>query len=166
MVLEDPARVERKLSQVGDYRLSGFYYPCRKISFDQSKNAVISPITNKPERLDSFLPGTSFNSVFNLYLFDKKLRLLMLDAIERIEVHIRSVIAHELAYHDPLAYKNLSFINPRQTKNFVDRYGKIRNIWKKWSNKQQGKLQQSKEDYIVWPIPFGTLFAFNNNYLN
>ncbi|CAN2044255.1 hypothetical protein GMMP1_1310013 [Candidatus Magnetomoraceae bacterium gMMP-1] len=121
MVLEDPARVERKLSQVGYYRLSGFYYPCRKISFDQSENAVISPITNKPERLDSFLTGTSFNSVFNLYLFDKKLRLLMLDAIERIEVHVRSVIAHELAYHDPLAYKKSFFINPRQTKDFVDR---------------------------------------------
>nr|WP_275895939.1 Abi family protein [Pasteurella multocida] len=43
-----------------------------------------------------FLPNTSFNVVYKLYLFDKKLRLLLLDIIERLEVNIRSVMAHEL----------------------------------------------------------------------
>ena len=40
-----------------------------------------------------------------MYLFDKKLRQLMLDAIERIEIYIRTVIAHEIGRLDPLAYE-------------------------------------------------------------
>ena len=43
-----------------------------------------------------------------LYLLDKQLRQLMLDSIERIEVHVRIVIAHEVGYHDPLAYQKLT----------------------------------------------------------
>ena len=159
MIIEDPKRALRKLSQVGYYRLSGFWYPCRQIHFNQSGNAFLSPVTGKPERLDSFLPDTSFNAVFNLYLFDKKLRQLMLDAIERIEVNMRSIIAEVLGYHDPLAYQKTSFINPHQTVDFVDKNNVLRNIWKEWSDKQQEKLKQSREDYIVWhrknnkPIP-------------
>ena len=31
----DPQRAVRKLSQIGYYRLSGFWYPCREIEVDQ-----------------------------------------------------------------------------------------------------------------------------------
>jgi len=51
----------------------------------------------------------------------------MLDAIERIEVHVRSVIAHEVGYHNPLAYQDPIFINPSQTKTWKDKRGKTRN---------------------------------------
>jgi len=30
MIIPDTIRAERKLSQIGYYRLSGFWYPCRK----------------------------------------------------------------------------------------------------------------------------------------
>ncbi|MBO0237355.1 Abi family protein, partial [Vibrio parahaemolyticus] len=56
----------------------------------------ICDVMRTPKRKNDFLPGTSFNKVFNLYLFDKKLRVLMIDALERIEVHIRSLVAHEI----------------------------------------------------------------------
>ncbi|WP_420893693.1 Abi family protein [Pseudomonas mandelii] len=34
----------------------------------------------------------------NLYKFDKQLRMLMLDAVERLEVHLKTVMAHEIGY--------------------------------------------------------------------
>jgi abortive infection bacteriophage resistance protein len=43
-----------------------------------------------------FLPGKSFDDVLSLYDFDRKLRLLCMDAIERIEVALRSALANTL----------------------------------------------------------------------
>jgi abortive infection bacteriophage resistance protein len=97
----DPQRAARKLSQIGYYRLSGFWYPCREIEIDSQGEAVLDTQTGKPRRLDAFMPGTSLQGILDLYLYDKRLRLAVLDAIERIEVHIRTVIAHELGRLDP-----------------------------------------------------------------
>lgn len=41
--------------------------------------------------------GTTFDDILNCYVFDRKLRLLVIDAIERIEIAIRTVITNELA---------------------------------------------------------------------
>ena len=75
---------------------------------------------------------------------ERKHRLLMLDVIERIEIHIRSVVAHEIGYHDPLAYQKDTFINPKKLKTWKDR--KNRNLWADWSSKQQEAINRSKED--------------------
>ncbi len=49
-----------------------------------------------------FVDGTTINDVINLYIFDRKLRLLVMDAVERIEVAIRSVISDTMSVaYDP-----------------------------------------------------------------
>jgi len=45
----------------------------------------------------TFKKGTNFERVLELYVFDRELRLLMLDAIERIEVSVRSRFSYELS---------------------------------------------------------------------
>lgn len=111
MTIPDPERAERKLAQLGYYRLSGFWYPCRE--FDKSKPGKMD-FNGKPLRADNFQANINFNDIIKLYLFDKNLRLLMLDAIERVEIYVRSIIAHELGYHDPLAYESDRFIQPQK----------------------------------------------------
>ena len=37
--------------------------------------------------LDQFVPGATWDDVYNLYKFDRKLRLLVFDAIERMRLH-------------------------------------------------------------------------------
>ena len=150
MIIPDKARAERKLSQIGYYRLSGFWYPCREIKIDQAGQYIIDPRTNIPVREDSFQLNTNFDDIIELYLFDKKLRQLMLDAIERIEIHVRSVIAHEMGYHDPLAYQDRSHINSKQCKTWTDKKGKTRNIWIEWQDRQKNQLDRSREDCILW----------------
>lgn len=145
MALDDRLRAERKLAQVGYYRLSGFWFPCREFRRDAQGKPLLSSNGGKPVRDNRFMPGTRFDAVFELYLLDKKLRQLMLDAIERIEVHVRSVIAHEVGYHDPLAYQKVEFIKPEQTKNFTDkRSGRERNIWNEWLARQNGQVSRSR----------------------
>ena len=75
MEISDPERAQRKLSQIGYYRLSGFWYSCREIDIDPLGKPVLDQATGKPIRLDSFMPGTSLEGVLELYLFDKRLRL-------------------------------------------------------------------------------------------
>ncbi|MAD75552.1 MAG: abortive phage resistance protein [Rheinheimera sp.] len=45
-----------------------------------------------------FLPGTTFEQVLDLYIFDRELRLLVLDAIERIEISVRTQWAYHLSH--------------------------------------------------------------------
>jgi abortive infection bacteriophage resistance protein len=44
-----------------------------------------------------FKPNTTFDEILNLYVFDRELRLLLLDSIERIEVSVRTQCAYHLA---------------------------------------------------------------------
>ncbi|MGR2884552.1 Abi family protein [Vibrio vulnificus] len=147
MTISDADRAIRKLSQVGYYRLSGFWYPCREIDFDENGDAVM--LHRKPKRLDQFLPGTDFNEIFKLYTFDKRLRFLLLDAIERIEINLKTVLAHELGKIDELAYQNPDFINPSQVQDYYQN-NQVKNAWIEWSNRQRSELSRSKEDCIVW----------------
>lgn len=138
MIIPDRNRAQRKLSQIGYYRLSGFWYPCRE--FEPG---------NKNRRADNFQKDINFNDIIQLYLFDKKLRLLMMDAIERIETHLRSVIAHEMGYHDPLAYLSNSFINPAKIK-FYDRRKKcVRNLFCEWLHRHNKNIYNSREECIL-----------------
>lgn len=149
MAVGDAQRAQRKLSQVGYYRLSGYWYPCRASAKDEKGRQVIGP-TGTPVRTNQFQSNTIFADVFGLYLPDKRLRLLLLDAIERIEVHLRSVVAHEVGYHHPLAYEQEQFIMPKARDNYTGRDGLIHNQWREWSERQHKQLSRSREDCILW----------------
>lgn len=128
MQVQDDVYALRKLAQVGYYRMSGFWHISR------------SPCQHNPELLsDIFLPETDFNQVYRLYIFDKKLRLLLLDIIERLEIHFRTVVAHELSRLHPLAYLDPFYINPQYHSHY-----------QKWLQKQQEKIEQSRDDFVVW----------------
>lgn len=150
MNVVDPQRAERKIAQIGYYRLSGYWYPAREFVTDNQQQVVLCPVTKKPLRQNRFLANTSFQDAVSVYLFDKQLRQLMLDAIERIEIHLRSVIAHEVGYHDPMAYTDVQFIQPKQAKPWTDHKGNQRNTWAEWLLRQQGLVNRSQEDCIEW----------------
>jgi abortive infection bacteriophage resistance protein len=142
MIIPDEGRAKRKLAQIGYYRLSDFWYPCRKGKVDEHGKYITDPLSGLPVREDAFQEGTDFNLIIDLYLFDKKLRQLMMDAIERIEIHVRSVIAYEIGRFDPLAYQNTDFINPKILRDKTDRSGRIVNYWNDWISRQDKICQR------------------------
>jgi abortive infection bacteriophage resistance protein len=115
----------------------------------------VCSVTGKPFRLDTFQVATSFDTIVDLYRFDKRLRMLMLDAVERLEVNLKTVMAHEVGYHDPMAYANVKFILHKWTQPYTDRRGNTRNKWTEWSVKQQSHIARSKEDCIHWHLRAG-----------
>lgn len=85
MVIEDPAKVEFYLQHLNYYRLGAYWLP-----FEADHGS------------HTFQPGTRFDDVLNLYIYDRELRLLVLDAIERIEVSVRGQWAYQMAHlHSP-----------------------------------------------------------------
>ena len=150
MIIPDKQRAERKLSQIGYYRLSGFWHPCRKIAKGSDGKGLKHFATHRFIRRDQFQDQTNIDEIIQLYIFDKKLRLLMLDAIERIEIFIRTITAHEMGYHDPLAHQNPQFINPKFQKTWTGRNKGPRNLWNEWTIRQSELIQRSREDCIQW----------------
>lgn len=95
--VDDDEAALRHLARIGYYRLSGYWYPMRVT------DKTASAREKRPVRLDRFVEGSRFEDVVRLYIFDAKLRLLALDALERIELAVRVDVAHLLGKYDPCA---------------------------------------------------------------
>ena len=79
LIIENEEEAISFLSKVNYYRFSGYSYLFRS-------------------KEDKFLPDTTFDTIVSLYEFDRNLRLLVLDGIERIEIHIRTLVAYRLGH--------------------------------------------------------------------
>lgn len=76
LFISDKPKAVRFLECIGYYRLSAYMYPFLKI----------------PKDAHQYKKGTTFQQVLNLYRFDKKLRMLLLNEIEKVEIAIRRAI--------------------------------------------------------------------------
>jgi len=105
LAVTDQASGLHYLQHVGYYRLSAYALPLQDCTQ-----------TGKP-----FQPGATFDLVLDFYRFDRELRLLVLDAIERCEVALRSALSNEMSVrHGPHW-----FMNPR---HFSGRFNHARLI--------------------------------------
>lgn len=100
--IPDLQRAKMYLQQINYYRLSAYFLPFKATT-------------------DTFVKGTSFDHIIETYSFDRELRLLIFDAIERIEIAIRTQFTYQLAQKYNTSHwqddSNI-FIRP-----IVDRYG-------------------------------------------
>lgn len=94
LIVTDRAKALHYLERIGYYRLSGYWFPFRE------RSGICCPLSatdgkkfkrGKTNRLalDEFKTDASFQNAVELYVFDKKLRLLVMDALERIEIGLR-----------------------------------------------------------------------------
>ncbi|WP_372881428.1 Abi family protein [Psychromonas sp.] len=132
MLIKDPLRAQRKLTQVGYYRLSGYWHTSRKF-----KN-----VDGKIKHENVFQKNTYFENIFEFYLFDKMLRIELTNALERIEIYLRTIIAHEIGRLSPLAY-----LDKKQfSKNAFKADAKI--SYSSWLERQNRLIRESKEESI------------------
>lgn len=105
----DDWRAERHLQRIGYYRLKDYWY-----SFRETETVIDAQGGASVRLLETFRPGTRFEDAVALYVFDKRLRLLMIDVIERIEVALRVSIAHTLGRRDLWAHRDHRFLDPKR----------------------------------------------------
>lgn len=140
MVISDHAKAESCLRRIGYYRLSGYWYPMRRSA--KIEQAGGSP---KTEVEDNFRPNSDFESVLALYVFDKRLRLLLLDAIERVEVGVRVAIADQLGSQSPVAHLEPQMLDG----NFCNKLKKSgRTGHEEWISKYQSQISRSREEFV------------------
>lgn len=93
LIIDEDA--EHYLKHLNYYRLSGYWLPFQKDT-----------------KTHLFNSNTKFSDVLNLYTFDREFRLLLLDAIERIEVSIRTHWAYYFSKeYGPHAYLDCHLSN-------------------------------------------------------
>ena len=123
----DPQVLVQRLKATNYYRFTSYLYTFR----DQGEN---------------YRSGTTLEQVWDLYRFDHGLRLLLLDAIETIEVHART----QLAYHFAHAHDAFAYLDPACLPNF----DRSRDDFGSWEHKLSEQVSRSRgkkgrEDFIV-----------------
>lgn len=125
LIIADKAAFEHALSTIGYYRLSAYSHTFRLAGADGLRE-------------DRFLPGTRAEQVLSLYDFDRRLKLLALGAIERIEIAVRFSVSHTLGRHDPFGHLNPVSLDPRF----------VRNQYPKWLADYNGAQSRAKEVFV------------------
>tara|TARA_Y100001934_G_scaffold283479_1_gene403617 strand:- start:14082 stop:15053 length:972 start_codon:yes stop_codon:yes gene_type:complete len=138
LVVTDDSAALKALEQFGYYRLSAYWYPFRQKEFDAKGR--VSGVT------DDFIPNTELKDSVQLYLFDKKLRLLLLDALERIEIALRVDVAHLLGRLDTFAHTKQDKLH-RSFANKAKGSGKP-TAFNAWNQKRVYVEARSKEDFV------------------
>ena len=76
LVVPDCKETEGYIQSIGYYRLSAYMHPF-----------LLTPKANH-----KFKTGTNFNQILRLYRFDKKLRIILFNEIEKIEIAVREAV--------------------------------------------------------------------------
>ena len=140
MTISDETKATAYLEKIGYYRLSGYWYPWRE--------STLATSASPPRRIvyDQFRPGVEFRHVINLYVFDKKLRLLMLDGIERIEVALRTEIGLLLGRISPTAHRDAACLSRRFA--IVTKRNSTTTEHAEWLQRLDRAFQSSREDFV------------------
>lgn len=156
MIVTDEPKALDYLERIGYYRLSGYWYPFRERSeiccpldpLSCQKPTVGKNKKTKTDKLvfDQFIQGTSFQNAVDLYVFDKKLRLLVMDAIERIEIALRVDLSHRLGKYDKFAYLRPELFHDSFSNELIPNTGLTSHH--DWLTKHATLINRSREEFI------------------
>jgi abortive infection bacteriophage resistance protein len=95
LIINDLGSTQHFLNFVGYDRLAGYW---RILQKDTIKH--------------TFLEGSTFSQVVDIYSFDRELRFLVFDAIKRFEVSLRTVINNQMCIaYGPCWYSDSNLCN-------------------------------------------------------
>jgi Abi-like protein len=126
------------LSALGTTALADIGILLGKSSHPQARPAVVG---------DNFKPGVEFRHIIDLYVFDKKLRMAMLDAIERVEIGFRTSIALLLGPRDPWAHRIAAQLDGTFARRVDRRTGRIPH--QEWLAKLDESFNRSNEAFAT-----------------
>jgi abortive infection bacteriophage resistance protein len=108
MIFADEGYAERCFARIGYYRLSAYWYPFRDF-------CPLPAEGGRLVRCDRFLPGTTFEQALDFYLYDKEIRLMISDALERIEISMRASLVEVLGARGAHAHRDARSYNAHLT---------------------------------------------------
>lgn len=134
MIVSDRSRVARYLSHISYYRLRGYWIPLEQPGAG-------------PDH--AFRQGTTFDQILDLYIFDRKFRLLILEAIERVEVSIRAQYANQLG----LRYGSHFYQEPRFFQDAATHQRLLSNLREEIERSKEPFIEHYRTTYDHPPLP-------------
>ena len=144
LIVNDEKFAVKKLQHISYYRLSAYFLP-----FQSSK--------------DKFNSDVTFETIIDLYHFDKELRILTFNAIEKIEIFLRTSVSYNFSkHHDIFGYiDKANFCSKERDFEWLSK-----DIEKETSRSKETFVKHFKDKYeneylpiwmVVEIISFGTL---------
>ncbi|MCU1534552.1 MAG: hypothetical protein JWR53_1033 [Glaciihabitans sp.] len=91
------------LKRIGYYKLSAYTYPFRAPATG-SADALESNPDSSRSRSPTFLPNSTLEDALKLYSFDERLRTLLLEGLNAIEIGLAVKIAYQLGKRDSMGH--------------------------------------------------------------
>jgi abortive infection bacteriophage resistance protein len=143
LVCRDCDRALALLRSVGYYRLSAYVYPFRVMLPDEEQ-CVTSPVHY---RYSDLQPGTTFEQVEDLWKFDRRLRLRILDGLELVEIGLRTQVAHILGRRNPFGHLDRDSLDEDACK--IVRGDDKRDQFEMWTSRYDDlERKASREDFV------------------
>lgn len=132
------------LKRIGYYRLSGYLYPLRRELPDTAG------VTAVKTRSDDFVDGASLAAILELHDFDRKLRSLLFEALQALEVGLAVHVGYSLGKRHPLGHLTRSHLDASSCSSppSKPRSG-IGDVHSEWLARYESLLADSKrEDFV------------------
>ena len=149
LIVTDRMKALECLERIGYYRLSGYWYAFR----ERTEVVWLADGAKKPKKikmdklaLDEFKPNATYQQAVDLYVFDKQLSMLVMDALERIEIALRVDISHTLANIDKFAYLKADCFHEKFSKELDPKTGLTKHH--EWLSKHAQLITRSKEEFV------------------
>lgn len=132
LIIEDEVRATRYLESIGYYRLSGYMYHLQA-----------------PDKSHCFIEGTSFDKVVDMYKFDKRLRAIVMEYMERIEVALRAKLTNYYSSaHGFFWYAKAELFDDKSTAAAI-----LHDIKEDFKIPKDHFLRTYKRNYSAEPLP-------------
>jgi abortive infection bacteriophage resistance protein len=141
--IEDRGRAASVLRAVGYYRLTGYLYPFRESEADIDDDGRV-----RVRVFSDYRAGTALRNAEDLIDFDRSLRLLVMDGIERIEVAVRMRIGYVLGRRSPFAYENPACFTEAFTAESTDSRGPAPSRHVQWLRRVNERKTRSDEQFV------------------
>lgn len=151
MLFRNEEEATHFLSTISYYRLKGYWW-------DMQEDRI----------LHSFLPDIYFETVIERYNFDRHLRLILFDAIERIEIALRT----KMIYHMSLSYGALWYLDTTLFNDLEKHTSCLEGIWREFGYSQEIFIKDHKRRHrntnpeswkILEVVSMGTLSKLYKN---
>lgn len=141
--LEDHGRAASILQAVGYYRLTGYLYP-----FRESEPYVDNKGRTRIRVLSDYRAGTTLRHAEDVIDFDRRLRMLVMDGVERIEVAVRMRIGYVLGRRSPFAYEDPACFTEAFTTESTDARDPAPSRHVQWLRRVNDRKAGSDEQFV------------------
>lgn len=139
----DRDRAVALLKAIGYYRLTGYLYP-----FRESEQYIDDKGRTRTRVLSAYRPGTTLHHAEAIIDFDRRLRMLVMDSVERIEVAVRMRVGYVLGRSSAFAHERPSCFTQAFTAESTDTRRPTASKHVLWLQRVNARKASSDEQFV------------------